>query len=111
MLGMTDESLAYQEDEENIVKTANLTDVDDKDDVLQFTDRLRGQHTVEEIMSLVQLLKLLRAIGAPNYAYRSVLQFRANRRLPLQVWCHQPFQHCEAALRKRGKYLRKRAKA
>jgi hypothetical protein len=33
---------------------------------------LRGQHTAEEIMSL-QLLKLLCAIGAPNYAYRSVM--------------------------------------
>jgi hypothetical protein len=70
------------------VKTANLTDVDDEEDALQFIDRLRGQHTAEEITMSLQLLKLLRAIGAPNYAYRSVLRFRANRRLPVQVWCH-----------------------
>ncbi len=70
MLDM-DESFAYHDDECHTIPTSNLVDVDD-DDALQFTDRLRGQHTAEEIMSL-QLLKLLRAIGAPNYAYRAVM--------------------------------------
>jgi hypothetical protein len=39
---------------------------------LQFRDRLRGEHTSKEILSL-KLLKLLRAIGAPNYAYGSIM--------------------------------------
>jgi hypothetical protein len=47
--------------------------LDDEDDILQFTDRLtRGQHTSKEILSL-KLLKLLRAIGAPNYSYCSIM--------------------------------------
>ncbi len=47
MLDM-EESFAYQEDAESIVKTANLVNVDDEDDVLQFTEWLRGQHTAKE---------------------------------------------------------------
>jgi hypothetical protein len=49
-----------------------LTAVDDKDELLQFMDQLRGQHTSQEILSL-QLLNSLRAIGAPNYAYSSIM--------------------------------------
>ena len=68
-----DESFAFHDDECGMIPTSNLVNVDDgEDDALQFTDHLRGQHTAEEIMSL-QLLKLLRAIGAPNYAYRAVM--------------------------------------
>ncbi len=67
----TDESFAFQEDE------GNVFDVDDDDDSLQFTDRLRGQHTSEEMMSL-KLLKLLRLIGAPHYAYQSIMDIFAD---------------------------------
>jgi hypothetical protein len=67
----SEESLQFQE-EDSMMDDSFLTALDDEDDVLQFTDRLRGQHTSEEILSL-KLLKLLRAIGAPNYAYRSVM--------------------------------------
>ena len=67
-----DESFTFHDEDCGTIPTSNRVDVDDDDDALQFTDRLRGQHTAEEIMSL-QLLKLLRAIGAPNYAYRSVM--------------------------------------
>jgi hypothetical protein len=49
MLDM-DESWAYHKDEESIMVTANPTNVDDKENVIQFTDRLRGQHTAKEIM-------------------------------------------------------------
>jgi hypothetical protein len=55
----TDESFAFQEDEVIMDACTHLFDVDDEDDSLQFTDRLRGQHTAEEIMSL-KLLNLLR---------------------------------------------------
>jgi hypothetical protein len=41
------------------------------------TDRLRGQHTAEEIMSL-KLLKLLRLTGAPHYAYTSIMDIFAD---------------------------------
>ena len=68
----TDESFAFQEDEVIMEASTNVYDVDKADDLLQFTDRLRGQHTSEEMMSL-KLLKLLRLIGAPNYAYRSIM--------------------------------------
>jgi hypothetical protein len=64
----TDESFAFQEDEVIMDASTNVFDVDDEDDSLQFTDRLRGQHTSEEIMSL-KLLKLLCLTGAPHYAY------------------------------------------
>jgi hypothetical protein len=64
----TDKSFAFQENEVIMDASTNLFDVDDEDDSLQFTDRLRGQHTSEEIMSL-KLLKLLCLTGAPHYAY------------------------------------------
>jgi hypothetical protein len=52
----TDESFAFQEDEVIMGTSTNVYDVDNEDDLLQFTDRLRGQHTSEEMMSL-KLLK------------------------------------------------------
>ena len=73
----TDESIAYHDDDYCMLSTSNVIHVDDEDDSLQFTDRLRGQHTADEIMSL-NLLQLLRAIGAPNYAYRSVMDIYAD---------------------------------
>jgi hypothetical protein len=54
-----DESFAFQEDEVIMEASTNLHDVDNEDDLLQFTNHLRGQHTSEEMMSL-KLLKLLR---------------------------------------------------
>jgi hypothetical protein len=50
MLDM-DESFAHHGDECDTIPTSNLVNVDDSDDAFQFTDRLRGQHTAEEIMS------------------------------------------------------------
>ncbi len=73
----TDESFAFQEDEVIMEASTNVYDIDDENDLLQFTDRLRGQHTSEEMMSL-KLLKLLRLIGAPNYAYRSIMDIFAD---------------------------------
>jgi hypothetical protein len=52
--------------------STNVFDVDNEDDFLHFTDRLRGQHPAKEIMSL-KLLKLLHLTGAPHYAYRSIM--------------------------------------
>jgi hypothetical protein len=49
-----------------------LTAADDKDKSLQFMDQLRGQHTSQHLLSLQQL-KLLCAIGAPDYAYSSIM--------------------------------------
>jgi hypothetical protein len=57
--------------------STNVFDVDDSDDLLQFTDRLRDQHTAKEIMSL-KLLKLLRLTGAPHYAYTSIMDIFAD---------------------------------
>ena len=73
----TDESFAFQEDEVIMEASTNVYDIDDENDLLQFTDCLRGQHTSEEMMSL-KLLKLLRLIGAPNYAYRSIMDIFAD---------------------------------
>jgi hypothetical protein len=73
----TDESSAFQEDEVIMEASTNVDDVDNEDDLLQFTDRQRGQHTSEE-MTTLKLLKLLRLIGAPNYAYRSILDIFAD---------------------------------
>ena len=61
-----DESLAYHDDDSVVIPTSKECHVNDGDDAMEFTDRLKGQHTAEERMSL-QLLKLLRAIGAPNF--------------------------------------------
>jgi hypothetical protein len=44
---------------------------------LQLTDRLRGQLTAEEIVSL-KLLKLLRLTGAPHHAYGSIMDIFAD---------------------------------
>jgi hypothetical protein len=41
----TDESFAFEDDEVIMDASTNVFDVDDEDDLLQFTDRLRGQHT------------------------------------------------------------------
>ena len=73
----TDESFAFQEDEVIMEASTTVYDIDDENDLLQFTDRLRSQHTSEEMMSL-KLLKLLRLIGAPNYAYRSIMDIFAD---------------------------------
>jgi hypothetical protein len=43
----------------------------------QFTDRIRGQHTSEEMMSL-KFLKLLHLIRAPDYAYQSIMDIFAD---------------------------------
>jgi hypothetical protein len=67
-----DQSFAYHDEDTVMIPTLTVCHVDNYHDALQFTDRLRGQHTAEERMSL-QLLKLLRAIGAPNYAYGAVM--------------------------------------
>jgi hypothetical protein len=68
----TDESFAFEDDEVIMDASTNVFDVDDSDDLLQFTDRLRGQYTAKEIMSL-KLFKLLRLTGAPHYAYTSIM--------------------------------------
>jgi hypothetical protein len=73
----TDESFAFQADEVIMDASTNVFDVDNEDDSLQFTDRLRGQHTAEEIMSL-KLLKLLHLTGAPHYAYPSIMDIFAD---------------------------------
>jgi hypothetical protein len=40
----TDESFAFEDDEVIMDASTNVFDVDNSDDLLQFTDRLRGQH-------------------------------------------------------------------
>ena len=42
-----------------------------------FSDRMHGCYSAEELLS-IRLLKLLRAIGAPHYAYRSIMDFFAD---------------------------------
>jgi hypothetical protein len=73
----TDKSFAFQEDEVIMDASTNVFVADDEDDSLQFTDRLRSQHTSEIIMSL-KLLMLLRLTGAPHYAYRSIMDIFAD---------------------------------
>jgi hypothetical protein len=73
----TDESFAFEDDEVIMDASTNVFDVDDEDNLLQFTDCLRGQHTAEVIMSL-KLLKLLRLTGAPHYAYTSIIDIFAD---------------------------------
>jgi hypothetical protein len=73
----TDESFAFEDEEVIMDASTNVFDVDDSDNLLQFTDRLRGQHTAQEIMSL-KLLKLLRLTGAPHYAYTSIMDIFAD---------------------------------
>jgi hypothetical protein len=48
----TDESFTFEDDEVIMDASINVFDVDDSDDLLQFTGRLQGQHTAKEIMSL-----------------------------------------------------------
>jgi hypothetical protein len=60
----TDKSYAFEDNEVIMDASTNIFDVDDSDDLLQFTDRLRGQYIAKEVMSL-KLLKLLRFTGAP----------------------------------------------
>ena len=50
-----DESFTFHDEDCGTIPFSNRDDVDDNDDALQFTDRLRGQHTAEEIMSLLQM--------------------------------------------------------
>jgi hypothetical protein len=73
----TDESFAFEDDEVIMDASTNVFDVDNSVNLLQFTDRLRGQHTAKEIMSL-KLLKLLRLTGAPHYAYTSIMDIFAD---------------------------------
>jgi hypothetical protein len=69
-----DESFPFEDDEVIMDASTNLFDVDDSDNLLQFTDRLRGQHTAKESMSL-QLLPLT---GAPHYAYTPIMDIFAD---------------------------------
>jgi hypothetical protein len=73
----TDESFAFEDDKVIMNASTNVFNVDNEDDLLQFTDRLRGQHTAKEIMSL-KLLKLLRLSGAPHYVYTSIMDIFAD---------------------------------
>jgi hypothetical protein len=86
-----DASFAFQEDGVIMDASTNVFEVDhNQDDSLQFTDRLRGLHTSEEIMSL-KLLKLLRLTGAPHYAYLDQLWIYLQTRLPPKLLL--PVQH------------------
>ncbi len=98
MLADTDESFGFQEDDAITEASTNVFDVDDEDISLQFTDRLRGQYTSEELMSL-RLLKLLRAIGAPNYAYRSVMDIFADACSSKVVNSSSTFRQRDTAIR------------
>jgi hypothetical protein len=72
----TDESFAFEDNEGIMDASTNGFNIDE-DNLLQFTDRLRGQHTAKEIMSL-KLLKLLRLTGTPHYAYTSIMDIFAD---------------------------------
>jgi hypothetical protein len=94
----TDESFAFQEDEVIIDASTHSFDVDDEDNSLQFTDRLRGQHTAEEIISL-KLLKLLRLIGAPHYAYQSIMDIFADALVSIVVTAGATFRSRDMAIK------------
>jgi hypothetical protein len=94
----TDESFAFHEDEVIMDAFTNLFDVDDEDDSLQFTDRLRGQHTSEEIMSL-KLLKLLRLNGSPHYAYQSIMDMFAEALASKVVTSSATFRQRDTAIK------------
>jgi hypothetical protein len=94
----TDESLAFEDNEVIMDASTNVFYVDDEDDLLQFTDRLSGQHTAEEIMSL-KLLKLLRLTGAPHYAYQSIVHIFADAFASIVVTAGATFRQRDAAIK------------
>jgi hypothetical protein len=93
----TDKSFAFQEDEVIMDASTHLFDVNDEDDSLQFSDRLRGQHTAKEIISL-QLLKLLRLTGAPHYAYQSIMDIFADALASKVVTAGATFRQRDTAI-------------
>jgi hypothetical protein len=92
----TDESFAFEDDEVIMDASTNVFDVDDEDDLLHFTDGLRGQHTAKEIMSL-KLLKLLRLTGAPHYVYTSIMDIFADALASKIVTAGATFRQCNTA--------------
>jgi hypothetical protein len=101
----TDESFAFEDDEVIMDASTNVFDVDDADDLLQFTDRLRGQHTTKEIMSL-KLLKLLRLTGAPHHAYRSIMDISADALASKIVTAGATFRQRDTAIKHFAKRFR-----
>ena len=93
----TEESLEFQE-EDSTMDNSFLTTVDDEDELLQFTDRLRGQNTSQESLSL-QLLKLLCAIGAPNYAYSSIMDIFSGTAAARVVTIGSTFRQRDTAIK------------
>jgi hypothetical protein len=93
-----DESFAFEDDEVIMGASTNVFDVDDSDDLLQFTDRLRGKHTAKEIMSL-KLLKLLCLTGAPHYAYTSIMDIFADVLASKIVTAGATFCQCNTAIK------------
>jgi hypothetical protein len=94
----TDESFAFQEDEVIMDACTPLFDVDNEDDSLQFTDRLRGQHTAKEIMSL-KLLKSLRLAGALHHAYGSIMDIFADALASKVVTASATFRSHDTAIK------------
>jgi hypothetical protein len=93
-----EESLQFQE-EDSMMDDSLLAAVDDKDELLQFTDRLRSpQHTAKEVLSL-QLLKLLRAIGALNYAYLSIMDIFSGSSAAQVVTVGSTFRQRDTAIK------------
>jgi hypothetical protein len=101
----TDESFTFEDDEVIMDASTNLFDVHDSDGLLQFTDRLRGQHTAEEIMSL-KLLKLLRLTGAPHYAYTSIMDIFAGALASKIVTAGATFRQRDTAIKHFAKQFR-----
>jgi hypothetical protein len=94
----TDKSFAFEDNEVIMDASTNVFDIDYEDNLLQFTDRLRGQHTAEEIMSL-KLLKLLRLTDAPHYAYRSIMDIFADALASKIVTAGATFRQCDTAIK------------
>jgi hypothetical protein len=101
----TDESFAFEDNEVIMDASTNVFDVDDSANLLQFTDRLQGEHTAEEIMSL-KLLKLLRLSGAPHYAYTSIMDIFANTLASKIVTAGATFRQHDTAIKHFAKQFR-----
>jgi hypothetical protein len=101
----TDESFAFEDIEVIMDASINVFDVDDEDDLLQFTDRLRGQHTAKGILSL-KLLKRLRLIRAPHYAYRSIMDLFADALASKIVTAGATFRQRDMAIKHFAKRFR-----
>jgi hypothetical protein len=71
----------------------------------RFTDRLRAQHTAEEIMSL-KLLKLLRLTGAPHYACTSIMDVFADALASKMVTAGATFRQRDMAIKHFAKRFR-----